>query len=403
MKIKIVFIVIDGLGDKPIQALGNKTPLGAAKTPNLDWLAKNGICGLVVPFKFPWQKYPESDICHLALFGYDPKIYYLGRGPYEVVGAGMQIKEGDVALRANFATVSTGFKVIDRRAGRISETQSLIKAISGQKIQGIKFLMKKSFGHRVGLILMGKNLSAEITDADPKETNKPVKKINPKKKSKEAIFTARVLNRFLLRCYQILENHPINKKRELAGLLPANFLLVRGAGEFKKTPSFYQKYKLKACCIAGGNLYKGIGKALGMKVLRIKGATGLSNTNLSEKIKTIKESLKKYDFVFCHIKATDSFAEDGNYFGKKKFIEKIDKSLKPIPKLKNTLIVITGDHSTCSTIKKHCSVSVPFLIYKSGMKRNGIDKFSELFCKKGKLGKIRQLNLMAEIQTIAKD
>jgi len=410
---KIIFIVIDGLGDKPIPKLKNKTPLEAAKTSNLDWLAKNGKCGLIKPFQFSWQKYPESDTCHLALFGYDPKIYYLGRGPYEVVGIGMKMREDDVALRANFATVdsdkpakvslkfrraygaSENLKIIDRRAGRIDETSSLIRAISGQRIEGISFLVKKSFGHRAGLILRGKNLSAKITDADPKEIDKEVKKVVTRDNSKEAKFTAKILNKFLLKSYQILKNHSLNRKRELAGLLPANFLLVRGAGKFKKTTSFYQKYRLKACCIAGGALYKGIAKILGMKLIKVKGATGLLNTNLPAKFKAVKKALRDFNFVFCHIKATDNLAEDGKFKAKKEFIEKIDKNIKILKKLKDTIIVVTGDHSTCSLLKRHCSEPLPVLIYRKGLKGNGIKKFDEKECKKGSIKQINQLKLMA--------
>jgi len=392
---KIIFIVIDGLGDKPIPQLGNKTPLEVAKTPNLDSLAKNGICGQIMPFKFAWQKWPESDICHLALFGYNPKIYYLGRGPYEVVGIGMKMREGDVALRANFATVGKNLKIIDRRAGRIDETSSLIRAISSQRIEGVSFLVKKSFGHRAGLILRGKDLSAEITDADPKEIDKEVKKVVAPDNSKEAKFTAKILNKFLLKSYQILKNHPLNRKRELAGLLPANFLLVRGAGKFKKTTSFYQKYRLKACCIAGGALYKGIAKILGMKLLKVKGATGFPNTNLPAKFKAVKKALRDFNFIFCHIKATDSLAEDGKFKEKKEFIEKIDKNIKILKNLKNTIIVVTGDHSTCSLLKRHCIEPLPVLIYRKGLKGNGIKKFAEKECKKGSIKQINQLKLMA--------
>jgi 2,3-bisphosphoglycerate-independent phosphoglycerate mutase len=406
---KIVFIVIDGLGDKPTPQLGNKTPLEAARTPNLDSLAKNGICGQIMPFKFSWQKWPESDTCHLALFGYDPKKYYLGRGPYEVAGIGMEMKSGDVALRANFATVSQNLKIIDRRAGRIDKTSFLIKAISGQKIEGVSFLVKKSFGHRAGLILRGKNLSAKITDADPKEINKKVKKVVARDNSKEAKFTAKILDEFLLKSYQILKNHPLNKKRELAGLLPANFLLVRGAGKFKKTPRFYQKYKLKACCIAGGALYKGIAKILGMKLIKVKGATGLLNTNLRGKFLAVKKAIRKpaphrnevsgvgYDFIFCHIKAVDNLAEDGKFKEKKEFIEKIDKNIKILRKLKKIIIVVTGDHSTCSLLKRHCMELLPLLIYKPGIKGDRIRKFGERECKKGSFKKINQLKLISKI------
>lgn len=395
---KILLIIIDGLGDKPISRLDNKTPLEAAKTPNLDWLAKNGICGQMQPFQFSWQRFPESDTAHLAIFGYNPKKYYLGRGVYEAAGVGLnlrELKKRDVVLRANFATVDNNLRVIDRRAGRISKTQPLVKYLNGTTINGVKFLLKKSLSYRAVLILRGKNLSKEITDGDPHETGKKVLKIKPK--IKKAGITAKVLNEFLERAHQILENHPFNKKRKKRGLPVANYLLVRGAGQFKKTPSFRKRYKLSAACVAGGPLYKGIAKILGMDLIKVRGATGLLNTNLKGKFLAVKKALKKYGFIFCHIKAADSLAEDGNFRAKKEFIEKIDRNLKSIFGLKNILIIVTADHSTCCGLKRHCSMPVPILVYGSKIKPDRVNEFSEKACKKGKLGRIKQLNLMPQI------
>ncbi|MBI2625133.1 MAG: 2,3-bisphosphoglycerate-independent phosphoglycerate mutase [Candidatus Nealsonbacteria bacterium] len=358
---KIIFIVIDGLGDKPIKALGNKTPLEAAKTPNLDFMAENGIYGLIEPFLFPWQELPASDISHLALFGYDPKTFYLGRGPYEAAGLGIKLKKGDIALRANFAAVSKDLIVLDRRAGRIEKTQPLIKILSRIKIKGVKILVKRSFGHRAVLVLRGKRLSSKLTDNDPKKEGETVKKVLPADKSKEARFTAAVLNEFLDKARQFLKNQ-----------VRANYFLVRGAGQIRETPSFEKRYGLKACCVAGGALYKGIAKILGMDLIKVKGASGLPNTNLKGKFLAAKKAINKYDFVFLHIKAADNFAEDGNFLAKKDFLEKIDKNIKHLLGLKNTLIVLTGDHSTCSELKRHCVDSIPILI--SGFSRGKLSR-----------------------------
>lgn len=401
---RILFIIIDGLGDRPIPQLGNKTPLEAAETPNLDWLAQNGICGLIQPFQFPWQEYPTSDTAHLALFGYDPKIYYLGRGPYEAAGIGMDLEEEDVALRANFATLDKNLKVIDRRAGRIEKTQPFIKALQGITIRGVKFLLKKSFGHRVVLVLRGENLSSKISDSDPKKTGVEIKNVFPSDKSglrlssaerPKALFTADILNKFLFQSHQILKDYPLNKKRIKQGFLPANCILTRGAGFLKKTPSFKEKYGLKTGCIAGGSLYKGIAKILGMDLIEVKGATGFPSTNFKGKFLAAKDALRKYDFIFLHVKAADSLSEDGNFQGKKEFIEKIDKNIKLIFNLTNTLIVITADHSTCSLLKRHCSEPVPVLIF--GKARDKVKEFSEKACQRGKLGKIKQLDLISKI------
>ena len=398
---KTLLIIIDGLGDRPIKKLGNKTPLEAAETPNLDWLIKNGICGLIVPFRFSKEKIPTSEGAHIALFGYQK--YFLGRGPYEIVGIKMEMKKGDVAFRVNFATVDSNLRVIDRRAGRIDNTKSLIKSLSGITIDGVKFLIKKSCGHRAGLIMRGKDLSAKISDGDPEKNGVKPKKIIPLNKSRQAKFTADVLNKFLERTYQILKNHPLNKRRKKQGKFPANFLLVRGAGKFKETPSFKKRYGLKSACIAGGGLYKGVAKVLGMDLIKIKGATGFADTNLKGKLSTAKRALKRYNFVFCHIKATDTFSHDGDFQGKKKFIEKIDRELKSFLGIKNTLLVVTADHSTPCELKNHSADPIPLLMYENKIKRDQIEKFSEKACKKGKLGKIKQINLMKKILKFAKN
>jgi len=395
---KILLIIIDGLGDRPIPQLKNKTPLEAAKTPNLDWLAKKGVSGLMESFLFPRDKYPTSAGAHIALFGY--LDCFLRRGPYEVTGIGMKMREEDIAFRGNFATVGSNFRVIDRRAGRITYTKPLIKSLSGIKIEGVKFLIKESYGHRVGLIMRGKGLSSNISKGDPKKVGVKAKKIIPLDKSREAEFTAEVLNKFLEKAHKILKEHPLNKKRKKQELLPANYLLVRGAGKFKKVPSFKKRYDLKACCIAGGGLYKGIAKILGMDLIKVKGATGFANTNLKGKILAAKDALKKYDFIFLHIKATDTFSHDGDFVGKKEFIEKIDKNIKPLLNLKNTLIIVTADHSTCCNLKRHCLEPIPILIYGKG--QDSVKEFSEKACPKGKFGQIKQLDLMPKILKLAR-
>jgi len=392
---KILLIVIDGLSDEPIPQLGGKTPLEAAKTPNLDYLAKNGICGLAEPTFY--TAIPTSEEPHFALFGYDPKKYPIKRGIFTALGAGMRMKSGDVALRGNFGTVDKNFNMIDRRAGRIIGTEPLINSLNGMIIDGVKFLIKNAGEYRTGIIMRGKNLSPEISDGDPhyEKLGKRVKKIVPLKKNLKTTFTAKVLNNFLEKAHLILENHPINQKRRKKGLLPANYILTRGASSLIKLPSFKKRYNLKAGCIAGKILYKQIGKMLGMNKILVRGANGLPTTNLKGKIRAAKKYLKKYDFIFLHIKAADSLAEDGNFLGKKEFIEKIDKNLKLLLKLKNTLIVVTADHSTCSLLKRHCSQPVPILIY--GAEKDSVKKFSEKDCKKGKLGTIKQINLMPRI------
>jgi len=397
---KILLIIIDGLGDKPIPQLKNRTPLEVAKTPNLDYLAKNGICGLINPFYT--TAIPTSEEGHLSLFGYNPKVYRIRRGLFTAQGAGLKMKKGDVALRGNFGTVDKNFNMVDRRAGRIAETQPLIESLNGIVIDDVKFLIRSAGGHRIGIILKGKNLSSQISDGDPHygKLGKKAKKIVPLDDSKTAKFTAKVLNKFLKKAHLIFKSHPLNKKRKKKGKLPANYILTRGASSLIDLPTFKDKYNLKACCIAGKVLYQQVGKLLGMELIKVKGANGLPSTNLKGKIRAAKRALNKYDFIFLHIKATDSLAEDGNFKGKKEFIEKIDKNLASLIPLKDTLIVVTADHSTCCSLKRHCAVPIPTLIY--GKNQDSVTEFSEKACKKGKLGKLDQIKLMPKLLNLYK-
>lgn len=383
---KIILLIIDGMGDRPIAELDNKTPLEAAQTPNLDYLAQEGACGLILPH----EKNPTSEGAHIALFGY--QRYFLGRGPYEAAGIGMKLKQGDIALRVNFATRDKG-KIIDRRAGRIESTEALIKAVDNITIKGVKFLVGKSFGHRAVLVLRGKDLSAKIKGNDSHKTGAKPQKVVAE--TKAAKFTAEVLNEFLERSSLILNQHPLNKRRKL----PANYLLVRGAGQLKKVPDFKEKYGLKACCIAGGGLYKGVAGILGMDVLKVKGATGMANTNLKAKFSAARRALKKYDLVFCHIKATDTFGHDGDFINKKKFIAKIDKEIKPLLKEK-ALLAVTADHCTPCVLKDHSADPIPLLIYNNG--QDAVKEFSEKACRRGKLGRIEQAKLMNIIKAARK-
>jgi len=392
---KVILVVCDGLGDRPIKELENLTPLESADTPNLDALAKKGITGLMHTIDIGVR--PGSDTAHLSLFGYNPYTAYTGRGPFEVAGINMKTKPGDICFRANMATVDKDLKVKDRRAGRIKDTTPFVKLLNGTKIDRVEFLLKAGTSHRVGLIMRGKNLSSQITDSDPHKDGVKVKQVKPKDNSKKAQFTAMVLNKFLKKAHQKLKNHPLNQKREQQGKLPANYLLTRGAGEFPKLESFQKRWHLKACCIAGAGLYKGVAKILDFDILKVDGATGKKDTNLSAKIKKIKEVYKKYDFFFIHIKATDNFSHDGDFEGKKQFIKKIDKAVKPLLNLKDDLIIITADHSTPCSLKNHSADPVPLLIAGPGVRTDFVDRFGERACAKGGMHKIIGIDLLPEI------
>ncbi|MDD4624939.1 MAG: 2,3-bisphosphoglycerate-independent phosphoglycerate mutase [Candidatus Paceibacterota bacterium] len=394
---KIFLIVIDGMGDQPVPELGGKTPLEAAFKPNLDTMASHGICGLVNPFLAPGEDKATSEGAHIGLFGYQD--YFLGRGPYEATGLGMKLKNGDVALRANFASVNSEMEIIDRRAGRIEKTEKLIDSLNNIKIDGVKFLIKKALGHRAVLVLRpkkGLELSANISKGDPKRVGEKPLEIKPMDETAEAAFTAKTLNAYLNKAHQILKDHIVNQKRICKGEVSANYLLTRGAGQLKSVPSFKERYGLKAACVAGGGLYRGIAEILGMKLVSVRGATARTDTNLKGKISASIKALKKYDFVFCHIKAADSLAEDGKFAEKKKFIEKIDENLFPLLGLKNVLTLITGDHNTSCVLKSHCNDPVPFLLWGGGWDKKVLF-FSEKECVKGSMGRFNQEELLRKV------
>lgn len=395
---QILFIILDGLGDRPIKALGNKTPLEAARTPRLDLMIKQGLAGLIKPvYK---GDFPTSKDAHLSLFGYDLNKWKMGRGVFEVMGIEMKMREGDVALRGDLASLDEKMIVRDRRSGRIKKPRPLIKALQGIEIEGVKFLIKAGVGHRIGIIMRGKNLSEHISDNDSHKINVKPQKVKPLDDSPAAAFTARVLNQFLLQAHGILKDHPLNKKRIKQGKYPANYTLVRTAGMIKPIPSFWEKWQLKSCCVAGAGLYKGIGKVLGMDLIKVKGATGNFDTDIKAKIKAAKKSLRKYNFCFLHIKATDDFSHDGNFKGKRDFIEQYDKELTPVLKLKKTIVVVTGDHCTPCVLKQHSAEPIPVLLYGDG--RDKVSRFSEKACREGKIGTIKSIDFMSGVVELAR-
>lgn len=393
---KIIFVIIDGLADKPTPDFDFKTPLEIAKKPNLDFLAKESRLGLLLPI--PSEEHPTSEKAHFAIFGYNLKKEFPGRGPLEALGIGIQLKEGQVAFRANFATLDKKGNLIDVRAGRIKNTKSLCQVIDNIVIDGVLIRIYPSLEHRAVLILEGKGISEKVFGNDPHKLppfkiGVPPLQIKPKGDIKEAKFTAQILEKYLQKIKPILENHPENKKREKEGNFPANFLLVREGGKYFKVASFNERYSYKACCIAGAPLYKGIARFLGMDVLEVKGATGTKTTNLKNKFLKTRKALLKYDFVFLHIKACDIFSEDGDFEGKKKFIEKIDHHLPILMGIKNIKIVVTADHATPVSLKAHSSDPVPFLIF-DAKNKDEIDGFSERKAKGGHFGLIKNGELL---------
>lgn len=396
---KILFLVLDGLGDEPIPEFGGKTPLEKAETPYLDRLAEEGRVGLL-ELEFSGAL-PTSEEGHLQLFGYDPQKLGIRRGLFTARGAGLEPRAGDVALRGNLGTLEKG-KVVDRRAGRIEtgESKKLIKALRGIEVGGVEWRIKSATEHRLGIVMRGENLSPFVSDSDPFYTHLSTgfEKVRPLKDTEGAGRTARALNEFLERSREVLGGHSLNEKRKKKNLPPANCVLTRGASACRELEPFKEKWGLESVCIAGKPLYKQIAEALGMKVLKVEGATGEPDTDLEAKFEKAIDSSKKYQFLFVHVKATDSLAEDGSYLEKRDFIEKVDRRMKILGGLKETLIVVTCDHSTCSLKQRHCDLPCPLLVWGAG--RGSTSSFGEKSCRRGALGSLPMAELMERLLSL---
>lgn len=401
---KILLLIFDGLGDQPIASLDNRTPLEMAAKKNLDSLAERGSCGVIQPL--PEGLYPTSEECHLALFGYDFQKDYPGRGVLEALGLDLKLNGKEIAFRANFGTVDDDLILKDPRAGLITDVRMLAHAVSGKEIGGINFELVPSLGHRAVLILRGEPVNgylsevrrAVITDTDPHKAGPHqlgVRVLKPRDEAKteKGQLIAKALEEYQLHTHQILNTHPVNQKRRRQGQPLANFILTRGSGNILSRPSFRAKYGLRACCIAGAPLYKGIARYLGMTVREVRGATGTLETNIKSKVKSTKLALREYDFVFLHFKGTDIAAEDyGDPRLKTDFIQRVDKQLGSLPR-QDIVIAVTGDHSTVCATKDHSADPVPLLIY-DGIHQDAVLSFGEKECRRGRLGTISGADLM---------
>ena len=387
---KALLVVVDGMGDRSVK--DGKTPLQLATKPVLDGLAAKGATGLMSTIG-PGI-IPGSDTAHLALLGYDPDIYYKGRGPFEALGVGLDLREGEVALRCNFATVDDAFRIIDRRAGRLKDEGSILaSSLQNLTIDGVEITFASSTEHRGVLILRGRGLSPAISDTDPHSGEKTsLLQSKPLENTPEAEKTARVINAFVKKSWEILRSHPLNGEREKQGKLPANILLTRGAGIYQKVDSLKERYGISSCCIAGSALYKGVARYVGMDILKVKGATGRVDTDIEAKAEAARAALENYDFVFIHVKGADNASHDGNLKDKLCMIEKVNR-LADILKKENAWLVVTSDHSTPLRIKRHSADPVPVMIYGEGIRKDKVSCFDEVSVASGCLGHLNGVGL----------
>lgn len=384
---KLLIAIADGLGDRPINALQNKTPLQFAKTPYLDQLAKEGVTGMMYPIG---PGIPVgTDMGHLVLFGNHPSVYP-GRGPIEAAGEGMDLQEGDIAFRCNFSTRIDNNVILDRRAGRIREgTKLLEQAIHNMHIEDVTVLFKAATEHRAVLILRGEGLSEQVSDTDPHAPNDghPFHEAKPLDNSKEAMKTARILNILLEKIYQTLKVHPVNIERQNNNLLPANFIITRGAGKMTKLKPFTEQLNFKGAIIAGESTVLGIGRMSGLTPITKSSLTGNMDTNIKEKAQLAIDALKENDVVYVHIKAPDIQGHDNQPHQKAKAIELFDTLVHDIHKKtrEQVYIALAADHSTPCARREHSGEAVPVLIHGSGIRTDHVTTFDEIACATGGL------------------
>jgi len=370
---KIVMLVADGLGGLPMTP-GGLTELETAQTPNLDSLAWRGVQGASIPVK-PGIA-PGSGPGHLALFGYDPLHYKIGRGALEATGIGFELQDGDVAIRCNFCTIDSSGKITDRRAGRISSEESAPLAISLRqvKIPGVEIFVEPVKEHRFVVVFRAPGLGGNVADTDPQKTGVPP--LDPIAQDEASKRTAEIAREFLAQAKKILAGHP-----------KANFHTMRGFANKPSLPSYREVYGLRAASIAVYPMYKGLARLVGMDIL------GSAQT-LAEQMDTLEKNWNDYDFFFIHFKYTDSTGEDGNFEGKVARIEELDSVLPRITALNPTVMIVTGDHSTPSYLKSHSWHPVPTLLVSDCCRPDPHKAFNESTCITGGLGQFEAQYLM---------
>ncbi len=370
---KIVFIIIDGLGGLPNPETG-KTELETASIPNLDRLATQGICGLTDPVS-PGIT-PGSAPGHLALFGYDPITFNIGRGLLEAVGINFDLEPGDIAARGNFGTIDETGVVTDRRAGRVPNEKcvELSRLLDGQSIDGVQIFVRPVREHRFVAVFRGDGLAPEVDDSDPLQTGVAPRQVRAL--SSEASRLAGVANEFIVRAKALLSEH-----------YPVNMVLLRGFSRHPHLPSMSEVYKLKPAAIASYPMYRGLAKLVGMEVLKT-GAT------IEDEFATLGQHYADYDFLFLHIKGTDNTGEDGDFAGKSQILEQFDRNLPGLTGLKPDVIVVSGDHSTPAALKGHSWHPVPLVLYSEYCRRDQVREFSEPACTHGGLGRLPAKQVM---------
>ena len=403
--IKIVYVLLDGVGDLPHPDINNKTPLDNAETPNLDLLTKNGKMGQVISVGKGIA--PESDIAVFNMLGYRfHHADYAGRGVIEAIGIGIDFKNGDLALRGNFATLDEKNVIVDRRAGRNIEKQDAT-GIAKEIEENIKFsnplvsvVVAPTIGHRVVIRIRDEHhLSANISNTDPAYGRVDgmgiakavgdflkIERCLPLDDTDSSLLTSNLVNEFTEQTLKIMKESKINKNRDEQNKKLLNSILLRDAGN--KIPNVQyinEKYSMKFSCIVDMPVEIGISNILQMKAFSAGGLT-----DYEEKAKVAAKALDTENAIYVHLKGPDEFGHDGDAIGKMKNIEEIDERffgtlLENIDK-ENVVIVISADHSTPCINKGHSDDPVPLLISGNKIKNDSTKRFTEHDSKNGEIG-----------------
>jgi 2,3-bisphosphoglycerate-independent phosphoglycerate mutase len=364
---KIVMLVADGLGGLPHPDTRN-SELETASIPNMDRLARESACGLTLPV-LPGVT-PGSGPGHLALFGYDPLKYLIGRGALEALGVEVDLREGDIAARGNFCTVDSEGNLVDRRAGRVlSETTiPLCRDMDKIEVDGAELRVYPVEGYRFVLHLRGDGLSDMISETDPQRTGVPA--LRSQAESPEGEKTTRLVNEFVRQAREIIKEED-----------RANMVLLRGFSSLPHLPSMGENYMLDPAAIAAYPMYRGLASTVGMKVI----PTGRT---FSDEVDTLHQNYEAHDFFYIHYKPADAAGEDGNFDAKVKALEDLDAHIPRLLDLDPDVLIIAGDHSTPAIMAGHSWHPVPFLLRSRWTRGEGVEAFSERSFANGSLGRM---------------
>ncbi len=370
---KILLLVMDGLGGAPREP-GGPTELESARTPNLDALAAGAVCGML-EIVGPGIT-PGSGPGHLALFGYDPLVHRIGRGVLEALGIGMELSPVDVAARGNFCTVDRNGRIVDRRAGRIATAlcEELAARLDGLPVPGASCIVRPVREHRFVVVFRGEGLGDALSETDPQRVGAEPLPVHALAPAAEA--TARAANAFVAEA-----------RRRLADQPAANMVLLRGFASHPSLPTFKDLYGLAAGAIAVYPMYRGLARLAGMVPL----PTGPS---VAEEFEALAAHWAPHDFLYLHVKRTDTTGEDGTFDAKVAAIEEVDAQVPRALGLNPDVVVVTGDHSTPSALKGHSWHPVPFLLWSRQCRADGVRRFSEAACVSGQYGRLRGPDLL---------